>query len=247
MAMESTIDKLYQMKLRPMANAYSEQRNDSQFLQIPFDERFAMLVDAEWSERRVNKRTRLLKGAGFAEASANIADVRYDSDRNLDKSQMLELSNCVWVKEHRNIILTGASGAGKTWLSCALGVAACSAFYTVKYTRMPELIDFLSIKKDDEWLKQKNKLIKCSLLIVDDWLLEPLNAKGARELLEIIEARHRNGSMIMCSQFKPSGWHERLGEGAIADAVVDRLVYNSYTIELQGEESMRKRMSGINN
>lgn len=144
-----------------------------------------------------------------------------------------------------NIIVTGASGAGKTWISNALGVAACNAFYTVRYTRLPELLDELTVFKDEEWLKQRKKYIKCDLLIIDDWLLEQVKPNEAREIMEVIEARDRTGSLILCSQFPPSAWHANLGNGAIADAVIDRVVYKSYTIHIAGEESMRKRMRGM--
>lgn len=158
---------------------------------------------------------------------------------------MAELSNCSWIASRRNIIVTGASGAGKTWISNALGVAACNAFYTVRYTRLPELLDELTVFKDEEWLKQRKKYIKCDLLIIDDWLLEQVKPNEAREIMEVIEARGRTGSLILCSQFPPSAWHANLGNGAIADAVIDRVVYKSYTIHIAGEESMRKRMRGM--
>ena len=117
---------------------------------------------------------------------------------------MVELSNCSWIASRRNIIVTGASGAGKTWISNALGVAACNAFYTVRYTRLPELLDELTVFKDEEWLKQRKKYIKCDLLIIDDWLLEQVKPNEAREIMEVIEARDRTGSLILCSQFPPS-------------------------------------------
>ena len=138
-----------------------------------------------------NKRLRHLRQAGFPEQDANIADVRYDDDRKLDRAQMVELSNCSWIASRRNIIVTGASGAGKTWISNALGVAACNAFYTVRYTRLPELLDELTVFKDEEWLKQRKKYIKCDLLIIDDWLLEQVKPNEAREIMEVIEARDR--------------------------------------------------------
>lgn len=158
-----------------------------------------MLVDAEWDSRRVSKRIRLLKTARFSAPEANVADIRYDSDRGLDKSQILELSNCCWVKAKRNIVITGASGAGKTWIACALGVAACNSFYSVRYARLPEMIDELVAERDEEWLTPKKKHIKCDVLIIDDWLLEAARAKGAREILEIVESRQRQRSSILCS------------------------------------------------
>ena len=135
--------------------------------------------------------------------------------------------------------------SGKTWISNALGVAACNAFFTVRYTRLPELLAELAVFKDGDWLKQCKRYIKCDLLIIDDWLLEKVRPNEAREIMEVIEARDRTGSLVLCSQFAPSAWHSKLGNGAIADAVIDRIVYKSYAIHIEGDESMRKRMGGI--
>lgn len=212
---------------------------------MTFDGRLAMMVDAERDARRVNKRMRLLRQAGFPEPGANVDDVRRDDDRRLDRSLILKLSNCGWVRNRRNVLLTGASGAGKAWISSALGVAACNAFFTVRYTRLPELLDGLAVFKDGDWLKQRKRYIRYDLLIIDDWLLEKVKPTEAREIMEVIEARDRTGSPILCSQFAPSAWHLKLGNGAIADAVIDRIVYKSYTMHIEGDESMRKRMGGI--
>ena len=241
-ASQTTMDKLYGMRLSVMAQAYRDQEEASGVADMTFDERFAMIVDAEWDARRVNKRTRLLRQAGFPEPDANVIDVHYDPDRKLDKAKITELSNCEWIRNHRNVLLTGASGAGKSWIASALGVAACNAFFTVRYVRLPEMLDELAVDKDEEWLKSKKRYLKCDLLILDDWLLEKVGGKQARELLEIVEGRLRTGSLIICSQFSPAGWHAKLGEGAIADAVIDRIVYRSDTIHIEGEESMRKRI-----
>ncbi len=242
MASQSTMDKLYSMRLSTMAQAYRDQEDAPGVAEMTFDERFAMITDAEWDARRVNKRTRLLRQAGFPDADANVADIRYDADRKLDRAKIAELSNCEWVRNHRNVILTGASGAGKSWIACALGVAACNAFYSVRYVRLPEMLDRLVIDKDEEWLKAKKRYLKCDLLILDDWLLEKVGGGQARELLEIIEGRLRTGSLLICSQFSAAGWHAKLGEGAIADAVIDRIVYRSDVIHIEGDESMRKRI-----
>ena len=242
MASQSTMDKLYNMRLSVMAQAYRDQDELPGASDMTFDERFAMVVDAEWDARRVNKRTRLLRQAGFSDPEANVADIRYDADRKLDKARMAELSNCEWVRNHRNVLITGASGAGKSWIACALGVAACNAFFSVRYVRLPEMLDELVVDKDDEWLKAKKRYLKCDLLILDDWLLEKVDGKRARELLEIVEGRLRTGSLLICSQFSPAGWHSKLGEGAIADAVIDRIVYRSEVVHIEGDESMRKRI-----
>ena len=237
-----TMDKLYGMRLSVMAQADRDQEEMPGVDDMTFDERFSMIVDAEWDARRVNKRTRLLRRAGFSDPDANVADIRYDPDRKLSKAKMLELSNCEWIRAHRNVVLTGASGSGKSWVANALGVAACNAFYSVRYVRLPQMLDELSVDKDEQWLKTKKNYLKCDLLILDDWLLEKVEGGKARELLEIVEGRLRSGSLLICSQFAPSGWHAKLGEGAIADAVIDRIIYRSEMIHIEGDESMRKRI-----
>lgn len=241
-ASQTAMDKLYGMRLSVMAQAYQDQEESPGIADMTFDERFAMIVDAERGARRVNKRTRLLRQAGFSDPEANVADIRYDADRKLDKAKMVELSSCEWIRSHRNVMITGASGAGRSWVANALGVAACNAFFSVRYVRLPEMMDELTVDKDGEWLKMKKRYLKCDLLLLDDRLLEEVSGKGARELLEIIEGRLRTGSPLICPQFSPAGWHKKLGEGAIADAAIDRIVYRSEIIRIEGDESMRKRM-----
>lgn len=241
-ASQSTMDKLYSMRMSVMAQAYRDQEESPGVADMTFDERLAMIVDAEWDARRVNKRTRLLRQAGFSDPEANVADIRYDADRRLDRGKMAELSNCGWIRDHRNVVITGASGAGKSWIACALGVAACNAFFSTRYVRLPQMLDELTVDKDEDWAKLKKRYLKCDLLILDDWLLEKVEGRQARELLEIVEGRLRTGSLLICSQFSPAGWHAKLGEGAIADAVIDRIVYRSETIHIEGDESMRKRI-----
>lgn len=247
MEMESTLSKLHEMRMTMMGRAWRDQEERADMRELPFDERFAMLVDAEWDARRVNKRIRLLRQAGFSATEANASDIRYDADRKLDKGQLMELSNCSWIRDHRNVVITGSTGAGKTWLACALGVAACNSFYSVRYVRLPEMLDDLTIVKGEEWVKLKKRYVKCDLLIIDDWLLESVKVAESREILEIVEARNRCGSLLLCSQFAPAGWYSKLGSGPVADAVIDRIVHNSHVVNIQGEESMRKRTSTLVN
>lgn len=243
MASADTIQMLHEMRLSVMASCYRDQASAPGAADMTFDERFSDVVCAEYFARRDNKRTRLLRAACLPFPDARTDGVMYLPDRGLDRPQILELSNCAWVDERLNVIVTGASGSGKTWLACALGAAACETFHTARYARMPQMLDELAAARDDSWLRAKKKYESCDVLIVDDWLLEPVEGAAARELLEIVEARHRRRSTIMCSQFAASGWHDKIGPGAVADAVVDRLIYNSHSIHIKGDESMRKRVS----
>ena len=244
MANEATMNKLYEMKLSSFARAYREQESDSSFLSLSFDERLSLLVDAEWDSRRINKRTRLLRSANFSAREANIADIRYDVDRHLSKDKIDDLSRCKWIRDGLNVIITGSTGAGKSWVASALGVCACNNFYSVRYSRLPQILDELALARESgEYRKWQKRYITCDLLIIDDWLLVNLDERESREVLEIIESRHGMRSTMLCSQYSPQGWHAKLGEGAIADAVIDRLIHNSHVIHIEGKESMRKRTS----
>ena len=192
--------------------------------------------------RKNNKLSRLIKKAEFRFTQACVEDIEYHTDRRLDKAQITQLSTCNYVQEKHNIIIMGASGNGKSYIGCALGISACRNFYTVKYVRLPDLLDDLVVARGEGIFKKVIKQYKSvSLLILDEWLLVPLKGSEARDLLEIVEARHQNGSTIFCSQFAAGGWHEKIGENTLADAILDRIVHDSYTVFIDGKISMRER------
>jgi DNA replication protein DnaC len=209
--------------------------------EIAFEERFGLLVDAEWSARKSNRMKRLIKNADYAISNACVENIAYHADRKLDKALITRLSVCSHIHENHNVIVMGATGVGKTYLACALGIAASRNFLTVKYTRLPDLFSDLALARTEGIYR---KIIKHytfpKLLILDDWLLYSLGETEARDLLEIIEARHNNGSIIFCFQFDIDCWHSKIGEPVLADAVCDRIAHNSYSIIISGE-SMRKR------
>jgi len=241
MVNEATISRLYEMKLSTMAASYRQQMEDTGITKLSFDERFGLLVDTEWTSRKNNRLKRLIHSADFPISGACIEDIEYRADRKLDREQILQFETCAYIGERHNIIILGAAGAGKTYLSCALGMSACRHFYSVKYIRLPDLLDELSVARGEGiFQKAMQGYKKIDLLILDEWLLSPLTDSESRDLLEIVETRHGRCSTLFSSQFDSAGWQERIGEGPLAEAILDRIIHDSYTILIEGEESMRK-------
>ena len=246
MLTETTVTKLQEMRLSVMAKAFKEQLTDPDAAGLSFENRFGLIVDKEWLCRKNNHLNRLINKAGFAESGACVEDIEYHADRNLDKAQITRLATCNYIAEHNNILLIGATGSGKTYLACALGMAAARNFYTVKYIRLPELLTELAIARGNgTFRKVITQYKKPSLLILDEWLLYSLKDTEARDLLEIAEARYKKASTIFCSQFDVPGWCDKIGDPLIADAICDRSVHNAYRIVIDCKESMRKRMGMI--
>jgi len=204
-----TVNKLREMRLNTMADALKSQTGDEAYDTLSFDDRFGILVDAEWSKRRSVKLQKLIHNAGFNESKACIEGIDYLPDRELDKSLILKLSSCTYINEGRHIILKGASGCGKTYLGCAFGNAACRQYTSVRYIRLPELLNDLVVARGEGTFKKFiTAYRKVGLLILDEWLLKPLTTDQAMDLFEIVEARTRHGSIVFCTQFDPRGWYE---------------------------------------
>jgi len=241
MITESTIHQLHELRLNKMAEAFRRQFTDASLKELSFEKRFSLIVDAEWQGRRNSRLARLISGAGFS-VSASVEDIEYHMDRLLDREQILSLATCEYIVNRNNVIILGATGAGKSYLSCALGLSACRNFYTVKYVRLPELLNELAVARGEgTYRKTVKAYAKVSLLILDEWLLLPLQEQEVRDLFEIVESRTACGSTIFASQHDPAGWHGKLGEGTLADAILDRIMHNSHRIFIDGKESMRKR------
>lgn len=241
MLSNETVRKLQEMHLGVMAEAFSTQLQDSQFQTVSFEDRFAMLVDAEWSARKSNRLTRLIRNASYADPAACVENIEYLPERKLDREQILRLASCAYLHEAHHVIILGATGVGKTYLACALGMAANRSFYSVRYIRLPDLLVEISVARaNGTYRDYMKKLKKEKLLILDEWLLYPLKEAEARDVLELVEARSKVASTIFCSQYDTSEWHENLYDPTLADAICDRIIYNAYTIQIEGE-SMRKR------
>jgi DNA replication protein DnaC len=227
--------KMMEMRLGVMEKEYRRQLELPSMNNLAFDERLAMLVDAEWLSRQENRLKRLIKAANLRESAACLQDIDYNPRRKLDKSEIARLSDCKWIKEGKNLIITGATGTGKTYLSSAFGDAACRLGLSVRSFRVNRLLVDLSIGRGDG---SYNKLIlalkKPDLLILDDFGMSPIEPPACRDFLEVIDERHGAKSVMMTAQLPVSAWHDVFDDATIADAVLERIVHNSYRIEPKG-------------
>jgi len=243
---EQTFEKLYVMKLNGMAEALKEQIQHPNMNDLSFEERLALLVDRQWTWKEDRRMKRLLNNAKL-KINACIEDIDYKSPRGIDKSVMLRLATCDWIKSAQNIIVTGPTGVGKTYLACALANRACRSGYSSFYTRAPRLFHDLAIAKaDGSYAKLMNKLAKSKVLVIDDLGLAPMTESERRDLLEVIEDRHGLSSTIVATQLPIESWHDIIGDPTIADAILDRLVHNAHKINLKGESMRKKRLSLTN-
>jgi DNA replication protein DnaC len=242
----ATAGKLREMKMSVMARSFEKQLRDAASVELSFEERFGIIVDEEYTTRRNNRLKRLIRGASYSITDASLEDVEYHSDRKLDKGVITKLGTCDYIGRKHNVIILGATGAGNTYLANALGMTAHRHFLTVKYVRLPELLGELAIARaEGSYRKLLKQYRTVQLLILDDWLLSPLKDSESKDLLEIAEGRYKKASTIFCSQFDVGGWHEKIGDPTLADAICDRIVHDSYTVVIAGDDSMRKR-KGLN-
>ena len=243
---EVTLTKMKQMKLYGMHGAFRTAVETGKTNDYTLDQFVSMLTDAEWDDKNNRKIARLIKNARFRYKSS-IENIVYDESRNIDQNQMLRLAECDFIDKTENILITGSTGAGKSYLATALGYQACINGYRVMYHNTTKLFSKLKMAKaDGSYLKELAKMERHHLVILDDFGLQPLDSQNRIALLEIIEDRHNKGTLMITAQIPVKGWYEIIGEKTIADAILDRLIHQSHRIELSGE-SMRKKRSYLNN
>ncbi len=233
-----TLEKLTELKLNGMKEALCEQQAMPDIDELEFEERLG-LVDRELTAREDRRLKTRLRNARLRQQAA-IEDLDYRHPRGLDKSLMRDLGSCQWIKRHLNLLITGPTGVGKTWISCALAHKACRQGYTAQYYRLSRLFDELSYAHaDGRYPQLMKKLARTDVIVLDDWGLAKLTAPQRRDLLEVLDDRHNRRSTLITSQLPVEHWHKIIGDPTLADAILDRLVHNAYRITLKGE-SMRK-------
>jgi DNA replication protein DnaC len=242
-----TIETLKALKLHGILEALEEQQQTPAIQGLSFEERIALLIDRERLYRDNRRRTRLLRGARLKVAEASIEDVNYKAARGLDKRQITQLATGEWIRRAQNLLITGATGSGKTWIACALAQQACRQGDSVQYYRVPRLIEELRIAHGDgSYIKFLKSLAKAALIVLDDWGLTALSTQDRADLLEILDDRVNTGSTLIASQLPVDTWHAYLGEPTLADAILDRVVHHSHRIELKiPGESMRKNRTAV--
>ena len=241
---QQTIEKLHALKLIGMAEAFQDQLSQPDICRLSYEERFGLIVDRQWTWKEDCRMQRYLKQAKL-KLNACVEDIDYKTPRGIDQSVMMRLISCDWIRQHQNIIITGPTGAGKTFLACALANKACREGYRTFYIRSPKLYYELAVSRGDgSYATLINKLARTQILIIDDLGLAPMTDSERRDLLEVIEDRHGSASTIVTSQLPIENWHEHIGDPTIADAILDRLIHNAHKIKMKGG-SMRRKHSDL--
>jgi DNA replication protein DnaC len=235
MLTEPTMTKLRALRLDAFAAAWGEQQSNPELGQLSFDERLGLLVDAECLARENKRLARLLKEAKLRLGQACVEDIDYPPRRELDKAQIRQLATCRWVHEQQNVIVTGPTGVGKTFVACALAQQACRKGFSALYRRSSRLFDELALARaDGSYVRVLAKLARIDVLVIDDWGITAAGEQERRDFLEVLEDRYGQKSTIMTSQLPPKTWHQHLADETLADAILDRILHNAHRIVLKG-------------
>jgi DNA replication protein DnaC len=230
-----TMEHLQALKLDTMAAAWTAQQQQADLAALAFDDRFGLLVEAEWAARENRRLVRALQEAKLKLSQACIEAIDYPARRELDKAVIRQLATCRWIAEHHNVILVGATGVGKSFIACALAHQACRKGYRAGYRRASRLFHELTLARaDGTYIRLLGKLARLDVLLIDDWGLAPVQDQERRDLLEILEDRYATRSTIITSQLPPAQWHDYLADATLADSICDRLLHNAHRIVLQG-------------
>lgn len=236
-------ESLKTLRCQGMYEALQEQMAQEDINQFSFEERLSLLIERECIMRENRRLATLLRQAKLKE-NACPEDIDYAQDRGLSKAVMKQLAECLWISRKQNVLITGPTGTGKTWIACALAHSACRQGFSARYLRMPRLFQALELARGDgSYPKLLHSLQKTQVLILDDWGLAPMAEAQRRDLLEIMDDRHNQSSTIITSQLPVKHWHEVIGEATLGDAILDRVIHNAHRIEIKGDESMRKKQA----
>jgi DNA replication protein DnaC len=229
-----TIEKLQALHLAAMAHAFDQQRSSSHHADLSFEDRVGLLVEAEWTAREQRRLTQRLRNAKLR-YPASLEDVDFTTPRGLAREVILSLGTGAWIRERHNLLITGPTGIGKSWLASAFVESACRHGFTATYVRAPRLLHDLAVSRGDgSYARLLAKLAKLQLLAIDDWLLASLTEAERRDLLEVIEDRSERASTLIASQLPPTAWHAAIGEPSVADAICDRLIHRAHKLTLKG-------------
>ena len=235
MLTQQTLEKMNVMKLSAMAEAFEQQLGSGEHATLSFEERIGLLVDCEWTAREQRKLTRRLRSAKPRYKSASLENVDFKHPRGLNRQQVLSLGSCSWIQDQHNLLITGPTGIGKSFLACAFVERACRRGFTARYVRMPRLLHEIAVGRGDgSYTRLLARLAKLDLLAIDDWLLAPLRDAERRDLIEVIEDRAERASTLIAGQLPIKDWHGVIGDPNQADAICDRLLHNAHRIKLKG-------------